>query len=292
VVGLVCALGGSGAAQGPAPAAGAASQPNPNAKAPAPKKAPKAPKAPKKGAAPVIDVAANVAALWGQSNESASKAAEALGTSTEAAAHEALLDALAMGMPPQVAIATLQALTLHPAPGDVTAIVRYANHHSPSVRGVAYGALASYPSPEAKKALVAGLSDMNGSARGAAAMAASKGRVREAIEPLFELLGRSEDSASKALAAMADPDLARRIGDLFGKVPEAILAATLGAILKRADFGPDPARVDLVRAIGRIQDAAAVSALTDYLDATPKNPPRPSRQEAQKMVEARLGGGK
>jgi HEAT repeat protein len=149
-----------------------------------------------------------------------------------------------------------------------------------------------YPSPDAKKRIVAGLHDMNGSARGAAAMAAAKGRVREAIEPLFELLARSDDSASKALAAMADADLARKIGDQLGKVPDAILAQTLGAILRRSDFGPDGARVDLVHAIGKIQDASAISALTDYIDATPKNPPRQSRQEAQKMVEARLGGGK
>ena len=75
-------------------------------------------------------------------------------------------------------------------------------------------------------------------------------------------------------------------------VPDAILAQTLGMVLKRTDFGPDPARVELVRAIGKIQDPQAVAALTDYIDSTPKNPPRESRTEAQKMVEARLGGGK
>ena len=42
-----------------------------------------------------------------------------------------------------------------------------------------------------------------------------------------------------------------------------------------------------MRAIGKIQDRAAVTALSDYVDATPKNPPRQSREEAQKMVEAR-----
>jgi hypothetical protein len=61
--------------------------------------------------------------------------------------------------------------------------------------------------------------------------------------------------------------------------------------LKRPDFGPDPARVDLVRSIAKIQDAAAVTALTDYIDSTPKNPPRPSRHEAEMVVSARLGGG-
>jgi hypothetical protein len=90
---------------------------------------------------------------------------------------------------------------------------------------------------------------------------------------------------------MADVDLSRKIGDQLGKIPDAMLAQTLGAILKRADFGPDEARVDLVRAIGKIQGPEAITALTEYVDATPKNPPRNSRSEAQKMVEARLGGG-
>jgi hypothetical protein len=44
-----------------------------------------------------------------------------------------------------------------------------------------------------------------------------------------------------------------------------------------------------VRAIGKIQDPAAINALTDYIDATPKTPVRTSRQEAMLIVEARMG---
>jgi HEAT repeat protein len=148
-----------------------------------------------------------------------------------------------------------------------------------------------YPSPEAHQIVVGGLHDAAGIVRGAAAAAAAKGHIREAIEPLFALLARGEEPASRALAAMADADLARKIGDEFGKVPDAALAQCMGLILKRADFGPDDARVEIVRALGKIQDNAALTALSDYVDATPKNPPRQSRDEAQKMVEARLGGG-
>ena len=237
------------------------------------------------------DLAPTVAALNGVNLEAASKAAETLGSSVEPAAHEALLDALAMGLPPPVAVVAMTSLAQHPAPPDVTALKRYAGHRNPSVRSAAIASLAMYPDPIARKAVVAGLHDMTGSVRAAAATAAAKGRIREAIEPLFELLGRGEESASKALAAMADADLARKIGEHLGKVPDAMLAQTLGLVLRRSDFGPDPARVELVRAIGKIQDQSAVAALTDYIDATPKNPPRASRQEAQKMVEARLGGG-
>ena len=282
-MGLACALSGSALAQ---PAA------QPAAPAPAPAGAKKAPKKGKAAPAAKVDLAPTIAALNTGTNEAAAKAAELLGTSMEPAAHEALLDALAFGMPPSVSIASINALGMHPAPPDVAALVRYASHHNSGVRSAALGTLALYPAAAARKALVGGLHDMNPAVRAAAGMAAAKGHAREAIEPLFELLARGEESAAKALAAMADADLARKIGDQFGKVPEPILAMTLGMVLRRADFGPDPARVELVRAIGKIQDSAAVSALTDYLDAAPKNPPRPSRQEAQKMVEARLGGGK
>src|SRR5258708_4975323 len=81
----------------------------------------------------------------------------------------------------------------------------------------------------------------------------ARGKVKLAVEPLFALMGKGEQPASAAIAAMADLDLAHKVGDQLGKMPDAILAQTLGAILKRADFGPDPARVEIVLAIGKIQ---------------------------------------
>jgi HEAT repeat protein len=237
------------------------------------------------------DLAPLMKALESESVEDAAKAAETLGASTDPAAHDLLLDALAWGLPAPVAVTAIAALGQHPAPPDVTALARYAGHHNPSVRSAALAALAMYPDPAAHKLVVAGMHDTTGTVRGAAAAAAAKARIREAIEPLFELLARNEEPAAKALAAMADADLVRRIGDQLGKVPDPILAECLGMILRRTDFGPDTVRVEVVRALGKIQDQSAVNALSDYVDATPKNPPRQSREEAQKMVEARLGGG-
>jgi HEAT repeat protein len=238
-----------------------------------------------------LDLAPLVKALASPEVVEAAKAADQLGASAEPAAHDALLDALAWGLPPSVAVSAITALGQHPAPPDVVALARYAGHHNPSVRQAALGVLAMYPDPAAHKLVIAGLHDEAGSVRGAAALAAAKGHVKEAVDPLFELLARNEEPAAKALAQMADADLVRRIGDQLGKVPDAILAQCLGLILKRADFGPDTVRVEVVRALGKIQDQAALNALSDYIDATPKNPVRESREEAQKMVEARLGGG-
>ncbi len=253
---------------------------------------PAKPRPARKGKQPAIDLALHVAALASVDVEAAAKAAEALGTSDQPIAHDALLDALAVGMPKTVAVPAIAALARHPAPSDVPALARYAGHHDQGVRGAALAALAVYPDPIARAAVIGGLHDPALAVRAAAAAAAGRGRIRDAVEPLFKLMARGEESAALGLAAMADADLAAKLADQLGKVPDATLAVALGAILKRSDFGPDPARVEIVRAIAKIQDPAALGALIDYLDSTPKTPPRPSRQEAQTVVEARLGGGK
>jgi len=238
------------------------------------------------------DLAAAAAALNGADSERAAKAATALGAATAPAAHEALLDGLALGLPPAVAVPALGALAAHPAPPDVGALKRYAGHHNPVVRAAAVVALAMYPDPSGRAMIVARLHDPQAVVRSGAAVAAARGRIRDAVEPLLLLLAKGEEPAARALAQLADPVLAARIADQLGKVPEPMLALCLGGILVRNDFGPDPARVEVVRAISKLQDVSAIKALTEYLDATAKLPPRPSRAEAQMIVEARLGGGK
>ncbi len=253
---------------------------------------PAKPRPPRKVKQPALELAPHVAALAGVDVEAAAKAADALGSSDLPAAHDALLDALALGMPKTVAVPAIAALARHPAPSDVPALTRYAGHHDQGVRSAALTALALYPDPTARAAVIGGLHDPAPAVRAASATAAGRGRIRDAVEPMFKLMARGEESAALGLAAMADADLAAKLADQLGKVPDPTLAVALGAILKRSDFGPDPARVEIVRAIAKIQDAAAVGVLTDYLDSSPKTPPRPSRQEAQAVVEARLGGGK
>lgn len=233
------------------------------------------------------DLSAEIAALNGADYEAAARAADTLGTLADPAAHDALIDALAMGLPPAVTANAFAALGKRPAPLDVKTLARYATHHAPVVRANAIGALATYPDPQAKAAVVAGLRDPIASVRKAAAEAAGKGRVRSAVDALLALLARGEEPAARALAAMADTELARKIADQFGKVPEASLALALGLVLERPDFGPDTERVELVRAIAKIQDRAAIAALQDYVDSVPKKEQRPSKQEAQGVIDAR-----
>jgi HEAT repeat protein len=239
---------------------------------------------------PKVDVAGEAAALAGGDLDAAARAAEALGKLDAPAAHDALLDGLALGLPAPVAIPAIAALAAHPAPTDVVAIKRYAGHHDVRVRAAALTALAGYPDPVARQAIVAGLHDKVTTVRAAAAAAAGRGRVRDGIEALFALLAKGEEPAARALAQLADVDLSRKIADHYGKVPDASLALCMGSILKRPDFGPDPARVDIVRAMAKIQDPAAVKQLAEYIDSVPKTQQRPSRQEAEMIVDARTGG--
>jgi HEAT repeat protein len=247
-------------------------------------------KGPTKGAVKRAVVSTElIQALGGADLEAAAKAAGQLGAIEVAAAHDALLDALALGLPPAVAVPAIGALVLRPAPPDVLALRRYAGHANPSVRSAAITALASYPGPIAQLAVVSGLRDPVGMVRNAAATAAGRARIKTAIDPMLLLLAKGEEASARGLAQLADPDLSRKLADQLGKVPDATLVVALGAILKRADFGPDAVKVEIVRAIGKIQDPAAINALTDYIDATPKTPVRTSRQEAMLIVEARMG---
>jgi HEAT repeat protein len=222
--------------------------------------------------------------------EVAARAALVLGAAAVPEAHDALLDALALGVPAAIAGDLFAALALHPAPPDVAALRRYAGHRNPVVRTAALGALTAYPDPAAQAAIVAGLHDPIASVRAGAAAAAAKGRVRSAVDPLLALLAKGEGPAATALAALGDAELARVLGDQLGQIPDGALATCLGLMLKRPDFGPDPARVQVVRTLAKIQATEALAALTDYLEATPKAPPRPSRHEAELVVDARLGG--
>jgi len=230
------------------------------------------------------------AALVGGDVDAAAKAAASLGDDPSPAAHEALLDALSTGLAPKAAAPALESLAKHPAPADVAVLLVYAGHRDDDVRAAAVAALGAYPDPLAKKAGVAALGDDTEKVRAAAASAVAKGKWREGVDRLMALLDKGDAAAPPALAALADADLAHSIAEHLGNAPAATLAVTLGMILKRADF-PEPAKLEVVRAIAKIPGAEATGALTDYLEATPEKPPRKSRAEAEKIVEARLAGG-
>jgi HEAT repeat protein len=159
------------------------------------------------------------------------------------------------------------------------------------VRAAAAAALGVYKGSEALDALIAALGDHEPRVRGGAARGAAAGKVAKAAPTLLILLGRGEEPAADALAAIADVELTRVIAEQVGRAPDDVLARCLGAILRRPDFKPESARVEVVRTLGKMGTAPAAAALADYVSETPEKPPRQSRREAEALVERLLEGG-
>ncbi len=253
-------------------------------------KAAKPPAKVKPGKPVAVDVAAERLRLEGSDRDAAVDAAGKLGLSPKPEAHDALLDVLATGVDPDVAAAVLTAAARHPGSDDVAVLAFYSRYRDPGVRAAAAAALGGYAVAGAHKAILAALHDHDGGVRAAAAGAVQQAKLKSAAEPLLALLAKGDPASSKALAAIADVDMARFIGEQLGQVSDDLLAECLGAILLRADFGNEEARLQVVRALGKVAGPAATQALADYVSATPEKPARQSRREAESMVEARLGG--
>ena len=137
--------------------------------------------------------------------------------------------------------------------------------------------------------VLAGLRDPEPAVRAAAAGVARDRRLTEAIEPMVALLGRGDDAAGQALAALADVELARVLAEKVGSVPDPVLARCLGAVLARPDFGPDEARVQVVIALAKVPGPEAIEQLSTYVAAATKS--AESRRQAEAAIEQRLGGG-
>jgi HEAT repeat protein len=206
------------------------------------------------------------------------------------AATDALLDALALGLPPRIALAALDALRERRSPAAVDVLVRYAHHRDPTTRAAAVRALGAVDDRRATDSVKAALGDGERAVRAAAGEALAARRDRSAVPALLTLLGKGDDAAIKPLALLANAEIAARVAELTGKVPDAVVAQCLGEILLRPDFGPEKAYIDVVRAVGNIPGDDAVVALTGFIGSLPDKSTRPAKREAQSIVDERIGG--
>lgn len=233
------------------------------------------------------DVAGLRADLAGADLARARAAAAELGKLRQPAAGDALLDALAMGLPTDVAIAALDAVAALRPKGARDVLLGYTRHRGPDVRARAIVALAALDDKPSRAALLAALGDSAPEVRAAAGAALAARKDRAALPALLALFARGDEAAAAPLAALADGELARQTAELSGKVPDALLAATLGHMLLRADLGGEPIYVAVVRAVGAIPGDAALTALSSFLASQPKNAARPSVREARALLDAR-----
>ena len=214
-------------------------------------------------------------------------AAAALGKSNDPKALEALVAALDAGTTPKAAAAACAALGAKKDARAVVILTQYAHHRAPEVRKAALAALAQINDKRAGAALLAALGDSDAEVRAAAAKGIADRRDKTAEERLIKLMEHRDASAATALAAIATPQLAHRLSEMLGSVPDPILCTALGEMLKRADFGPEPIRVEVVRTLSKVPGVDSTAVLVEYVAATERDKNRPSRLEAQKIVDER-----
>lgn len=271
-----------------------------NAAAPAaPRKGKKAkatkspPAAPAAAALPAAKLEGLRLALVSADEAAAVDAAGALGASGSTAAAEPLTEILAAGATPARLQAALDALAklgeahaLRAEQTTVDALALYAGHRAPDVRRRALKVLGTINDPRVLPALEERLGDQAPDVRAAAAAALAERHEAKASPRMFELLARGDAGVAAPLALLATPEMIPRIAELAGTVDDAIVADALGEYVKRADV-PDKLRVDVLRTIGRLSGAVATTALVDYVASVPAKEDRPSKKEAQKLIDAR-----
>jgi len=214
-------------------------------------------------------------------------AAHKLGELADPKALDAMLDGLATGAPPRVQATLLGGLAGKKDTRAVEVLKHYAKNRNPELRKKAVSALGDLPDARALPTLVEALSDSVEEVRAAAAMALGKRKERSAEGKLIKLMQHKDEAGAKALALIGTPELARKIGELIGQVPDALLCTALGDMLKRADFGPEPIRVEVVKTLSKVPGVDSTTALVEYVTATEKDKQRPSRLEAQKIIDQR-----
>jgi HEAT repeat protein len=234
-------------------------------------------------------------ALIGPDDEAAAEAAAKLGEAGSPRAAEPLLEVLAAGGKAPRVQAALDGLAklgaAHALRSDqaiVDALTLYAGHRAPDIRRRAVKALANVPEPRVNATLLERLGDAAPDVRAAAADALAARGDGKAVPRLFALVSRGDAGVAPALAALATPDIVPRVAELAGTVDEEIVANVLGEYVKRGDV-PEKLRIDVLRTIGHLSGAVATTALADYLASVPAKDDRPSKREAQKLLDQRGG---
>jgi HEAT repeat protein len=261
---------------------------------PKPPPAAAGPKAPAPPPAPVVQVNVGDARndLFSEDTDRAAAAAAKLGGTKAAGALDALLDALSLGLHPKVASAALGSLANHDAKASLDVTLHYTRNRNPDVRAQAVTALTTSDEKKARAAIMDALRDGEKSVRAAACKVVEVRKDKGAAGDLMELMKKGDDATVTALAAIANPDIARAMTEMIGEAPDDLLAKSLGLILLRTDLGKETIYVQLVESIGRIPGEEALLALTTYIEKTPEKPPRQSRRKAVEIVDSRLQEGK
>jgi HEAT repeat protein len=221
--------------------------------------------------------------LASEDDEVAIGAARKLG---EIGGTAALVSALALGLRPAVAAEALAGLAKARDGKAVAALSLYAGNINLPVRLAAVKALGQQADPRVVDLLLERLGDSQPQVRAAAAEALAARKAARGYPRLFLLVSRNDAGAAGPLGALMPLADVPRLAEMHGRVDDNVLATALGEFLKRPDV-PDRLRVDVVRTVGRLPGAGATAALVEYLASVPEKDHRPSKQEAQRLIDQR-----
>ena len=216
----------------------------------------------------------------------AAQAAQALGETGNRRAAEPLIELLAVGTLPEIATLALEGLEKLREPKAVQVLTLYAGNRNVPVRKAAVAALAAIPEPRVAGVLIERLGDSTAEVRAVAASALAARKDERAAARLLKLVARNDAGAAAPLGALISQDDVPKLAELRGSIDDAVLATALGEFLKRPDVA-DRLRVDVVRTLARIPGAEATTALVEYLQTVPEKASRVSKEEAQRIVDAR-----
>lgn len=234
-------------------------------------------------------------ALWGRNLQKGVNAAKRLGRMRDAKSLDLMLETLKLGVPtefcqargkctPNLAVALIDAIGEHRSARAVNLLEIYARHRDAKVRGHSLRALGVLREANLAKrivgAVVRALSDRDVQVRMAAAWVIAfrtKNRLplpgRGKLESLLIALLDRGDTTTPAigLAAIGGYNTARHLAIHLRKIPERTISTIYRSLLVRRDFGPDPVRQWIVRALAEIKGQHATEALANYA----ANPPKP-----------------
>ncbi len=190
---------------------------------------------------------------------------------------------LLLGYPPAMSKAMIQALGARKDPKAMETLVFYTRHRATELRVEALVSLCELdfgkdPAPVkvVNEILLKALRDYQEAVRNKAAWLLGKRRVAEAEEPLLKLFARGSTAAMQALGFIGGIRTARTLAMAMEntKSSKEPLITTIGTLLSRDDFGPEPVRVQLVQILGDTNLPGAQNVLMVYHGSGPDAFPR------------------
>ncbi len=227
-------------------------------------------------------------ALGGTDTKAAQAAAKKLGESGAGNAIGPLSEQLALGTTPIVAQEILSAMQQLRNPAALQIMTLYAGNRNVTVRTQAVKALAALADPRVVGTLIERLGDSAPDVRKAAAEALGERKEVRAADRLFKLVARNDLGAAGPFGVIMTASDVPRVSELRGRVDDGVVATALGEFIKRPEVA-DRLRYDVVKTLGQIPGAVSTAALVEYVATAPEKDPRPSRDEAQKLIDRRGG---